>query len=68
MSTHSLGGNGRRGIDRGDVPVILALVAAIVATVVAFDRIDRRAAALMLPSLAWVAFATYLDAGFWYLN
>lgn len=48
--------------------VILALLAAIVATVAAFDRIDRRAAALMLPYLAWVAFATYLNAGFWYLN
>jgi benzodiazapine receptor len=48
--------------------VIVALLAAIVATVAAFDRIDRRAAALVLPYLAWVAFATYLNAGFWYLN
>jgi|AntRauTorcE11898_2_1112593.scaffolds.fasta_scaffold00099_17 tryptophan-rich sensory protein len=48
--------------------VIVLLLVAIAATIVAFDQVDRRAALLMVPYLAWVAFATYLNAGFWYLN
>lgn len=48
--------------------VIVALLVAIVATIVTFDKVDRRAALLMAPYLAWVAFATYLNAGFWLLN
>jgi len=48
--------------------VILALDALVVATMVAFRRVDRRAAALLVPYLAWVLFATYLNAGFWQLN
>ncbi|MFC7177170.1 TspO/MBR family protein [Halosegnis marinus] len=42
--------------------VIAALWVAIVATMVAFDRVDRRAAALMIPYLAWVSFAAVLNA------
>lgn len=41
--------------------VIVALWVAIVATVVAFDRVDRRAAVLVVPYLAWVSFATVLN-------
>lgn len=48
--------------------VILALDVAILATMALFDRVDRRATALMLPYLAWVLFATYLTVGFWTLN
>ena len=48
--------------------VILALVAAIALTLRAFARVERRAALLLLPYLAWVVFATYLNAGFWWLN
>ena len=48
--------------------VMAALPVAIVATVAAFDRVDRRAAALVLPYLAWVAFATHLNAGVWHLK
>ncbi|MFC6837364.1 TspO/MBR family protein [Halomarina ordinaria] len=48
--------------------VIVALLVAIVATMAAFWRVDRRAAPLMVPYLAWVAFATYLNYGFWTLN
>ena len=35
---------------------------------VAFSRIDRVAGALFAPYLAWVGFATYLNAGLWLLN
>lgn len=48
--------------------VIAVLAVLIAATVVAFDRVDRRAAALLVPYLAWVLFATYLNYGFWRLN
>ena len=33
-----------------------------------FARIDRTAGALLIPYLAWVTFAAYLNAGVWYLN
>ncbi|WP_254545556.1 TspO/MBR family protein [Halomarina pelagica] len=52
----------------GALAVIVALLLAIVATMGAFWRIDRRATYLMVPYLAWVAFATYLNYGFWVLN
>jgi len=48
--------------------VILALLVMIVLTIRAFAGIDRRAAWLMVPYLAWTGFATYLNAGFWWLN
>jgi tryptophan-rich sensory protein len=48
--------------------VILVLWLAIVATMAMFARVDRRAAALLVPYLLWVTFATYLNYGFWTLN
>ena len=48
--------------------VIGVLFAAILATTVMFARLQRVAALLMLPYLAWVGYATYLSAGFWLLN
>ncbi len=48
--------------------VILALVALIVATMRAFAPVSRNAALLMLPYLAWTCYASYLTAGFLYLN
>ena len=48
--------------------VILPLLASIVLTLRAFARVEPRAAILLAPYLAWVAFATYLNAGFWWLN
>jgi tryptophan-rich sensory protein len=48
--------------------VIGVLVPLVAATVVAFDRVDRRAAVLLVPYLAWVLFATYLNYEFWRLN
>ncbi len=47
---------------------ILVLWAAILATILAFRRISRPAALLLVPYLAWVTFATALNAGIWLLN
>jgi benzodiazapine receptor len=48
--------------------VIAALAVLVAATIVAFDRVDRRAALLLVPSLAWVLFAAYLNYEIWRLN
>ena len=48
--------------------VILGLLALIVLTILRFAGIDRLAAGLLLPYLAWGSYATYLNAGFWWLN
>jgi benzodiazapine receptor len=40
----------------------------ILATLTAFWRVRPLAGALLLPYLAWVSFATYLNAGIWRLN
>ncbi|MFC4436157.1 MULTISPECIES: TspO/MBR family protein [Natrialbaceae] len=48
--------------------IILALWVLVTATVAAFRRVDRRAAALLLPYLAWVTFATVLNFELWRLN
>lgn len=47
---------------------IVVLLVMVVSTAVAFLRIDSVAGALMIPYAAWVSFATYLNAGIWYLN
>lgn len=52
----------------GGLVVIAALWLAILATVVAFYRVDVRAAALLVPYLLWVSFAGYLNYAFWVLN
>ncbi|TYL39748.1 tryptophan-rich sensory protein [Natronococcus pandeyae] len=48
--------------------IIIALWVLITATIAAFRRVDRRAAALLLPYLAWVTFATVLNFELWRLN
>ncbi|WP_371682029.1 TspO/MBR family protein [Microvirga sp. 17 mud 1-3] len=48
--------------------VILALIVAIVATIRAFWPLDRAAALLLVPYLAWVTYATALNAAIWRLN
>jgi benzodiazapine receptor len=40
----------------------------ILLTIVTFWRVRPLAGALLLPYLAWVSFAAYLNAGFWRLN
>jgi tryptophan-rich sensory protein len=47
---------------------ILVLDAAVIATILLFRRIDRLAAWCLVPYLAWIAFATYLNAGVLILN
>ena len=45
--------------------ILLVLVAE---TMLAFGRIDRRAAWLLAPYILWLLFATYLNAGVWMHN
>jgi len=48
--------------------VIAALNVAILATIRAFWPLDRPAALLLVPYLAWVLFATALNGAVWQLN
>ena len=48
--------------------VILALWVLVVATIVSVERVDRRAAGLLIPYLAWVTFAAVLNFEIWRLN
>ena len=48
--------------------VIVVLWGLVVGTILAFRRIDRRAAALLIPYLAWVTFAAVLNFELWRLN
>jgi tryptophan-rich sensory protein len=47
---------------------IVLLWVAIVTTIALFARIDRRAAWLLAPYLAWVTFAGALNLAIWVLN
>ncbi len=47
---------------------IVILLIAILVTVIAFYRVDRVAGLLMVPYLAWTAFAADLVLGIWRLN
>lgn len=47
---------------------IVALWMAILATTLGFWRLSRLAAALLVPYLAWVSFATALNLAIWRLN
>ncbi|CAH1655007.1 TspO/MBR family protein [Chelatococcus asaccharovorans] len=48
--------------------VIIPLLAMIVATIATFRRLDAVAAWCLVPYLAWVSFATVLNASVWWLN
>ncbi|MFC4540885.1 TspO/MBR family protein [Halosolutus amylolyticus] len=48
--------------------VIVVLWMLVAATIAAFRRVDRRAAALLVPYLAWITFAAVLNAEIWRLN
>ena len=47
---------------------IILLMLAIIATIIAFKRVSRRSAILLMPYLIWVGFATVLNGTIWYLN
>lgn len=47
---------------------IIVLWISIAVTGVKFWQIDKSAGLLFVPYLAWVSFATYLNAGLWWLN
>jgi tryptophan-rich sensory protein len=47
---------------------IVPQLAAIVATIAAFSRLDRIAGACLAPLALWVAYATLLNAAIWRLN
>lgn len=48
--------------------VILPLLGLVVATAIMFRRLHPVAGLLLLPYLAWTAYAAYLNVGFWWLN
>jgi benzodiazapine receptor len=48
--------------------VILPLLVLIGLTTVSFARLHRGAALLLVPYACWTCYATYLNAGFWWLN
>lgn len=58
------------GLGRPDLAfiLILVLIAAILATMVAFRKHDRRAAWMLFPYLLWVSFATVLNYAIMMLN
>jgi tryptophan-rich sensory protein len=58
---------GLQSVDLG-LAVIVVLLALILLTMWAFDRVDRRAALLLAPYLLWTTFAAYLNYRFWVLN
>ena len=47
---------------------IIVLWMAIIATAVAFSRVNRTAALLLVPYLAWVTFAAALNFALWQMN
>ncbi|MBS0191020.1 MAG: TspO/MBR family protein [Phycisphaerales bacterium] len=47
---------------------ILVLWLAVAATIIAFWRVSRPAAAMLVPYLAWVSFASVLNFTLWQLN
>ena len=50
------------------VATIIVLDVAILVTTLAFRTVDRAAALLMTPYLAWVLFGTVLNVATWRLN
>lgn len=58
------------GAHRSDLALvdIVAMWICIAWTMFLSGKVSRTAAALLIPYLAWVSYATYLNAGFWWLN
>lgn len=47
---------------------LISLWVAILATIIAFSKISRQAAWLLVPYIVWVSFAAYLNYSIWLLN
>ncbi|MEK7626823.1 MAG: TspO/MBR family protein [Patescibacteria group bacterium] len=47
---------------------LISLWFAILATIIAFSKISRQAAWLLVPYIVWVTFAAYLNWSIWLLN
>ncbi len=47
---------------------IVFLWSAVLATLIGFWKVDRKAGWLMVPYQAWVSFAAFLNASIWWLN
>lgn len=58
-------GGDRYGLALAEIVVLLAV---LVVTIAMFAPRSRAAAGLLVPYTAWVAFATALNAGIWWLN
>ncbi|MEM7446470.1 MAG: TspO/MBR family protein, partial [Pseudomonadota bacterium] len=52
----------------GALVLILAILIAVAITTIAFWRKSVLAGALLIPYLAWVGFATFLNFTIWRLN
>jgi benzodiazapine receptor len=48
--------------------VILALLAAIMVTIGLFWGLDKVSAYALVPYALWVGYATFFNAGIWWLN
>lgn len=48
--------------------ILVALVVVLILTLRAYSKLDRLAAGLLVPYLAWVVYASYLNAGFLWFN
>lgn len=47
---------------------IFALLSTVIITTITFYKENKYAGLMLVPYVCWVAFATYLNAGGWYLN
>jgi tryptophan-rich sensory protein len=50
------------------VVALVGILVAIAVTIRRFAALDRPAAWLLAPYLAWVSFATFLNAASWWIN
>lgn len=50
------------------IPVIVLLIDAILHTIIESYKVSKTAAYLLLPYIAWILFATYLNVGVYILN
>jgi len=52
----------------GALVVVILLWLAILTTIIAFYRLSKTAAWLLIPYILWVSFASYLNYSIWFLN